>query len=121
MVQRLISILVVEDEIAMRDLVMRMLSEKGYGVLTANSADEALDVLRQRSVDLLLTDIMMPGTDGVKLAKKAERLRPGLKVMFITGYVELATRHDAMRHGPVLYKPVRPAELMRGVEQVLAA
>jgi CheY-like chemotaxis protein len=57
----------------------------------------------------------------VELAKEAERLRPGLKVMFITGYVELATRRDAMRHGRVLYKPVSPAELVQAVEQVLVA
>jgi DNA-binding NtrC family response regulator len=116
-----LSILFVEDDSAVRNLVIRMLSEKGFGVLTANTAYEALHILRQRSVDLLFTDIIMPGMDGVDLAKEARRLRPGLKVMFATGYAQLATTRYAMRHGRVLYKPLRERELMQAVEQVLAA
>lgn len=117
----LLSILVVEDDTAVRDLVLRMLSEKGLGVLTASTAYEALNILRERSVDLLFTDIIMPGMDGVQLAKEAQRLRPGLKVLFATGYARLATTRDAIRYGRVLYKPLRETELVQAVEQVLAA
>lgn len=117
----LLSILVVEDDTAVRDLVMRMLSEKGLGVLTANTASAALDILRERSVDLLCTDIIMPGMDGVALAHEARGLRPGLKVLFVTGYAQVAMKRNAIRHGRVLYKPLREPELMQAVAQALAA
>ena len=116
-----LSILVVEDDTAVRDVVIRLLSEKGFGVLTANGAHEALQVLKQRSVDLLFTDIIMPGMDGVALAKEARRLRPGLKVLFATGYAQMATTRDAIRHGRVLYKPLRAIELIQAVETLIAA
>jgi DNA-binding NtrC family response regulator len=117
----LLSILIVEDDSAVRDLVMRLLSQKGFGVLTASTAYEALNILRERSVDLLFTDIIMPGMDGVDLVKEARRLRPGLKVLFATGYAQVASRREAMRHGRILYTPLREPELVQAVEQVLAA
>jgi CheY-like chemotaxis protein len=117
----LLSILVVDDDSAVRDLVMRMLSEKGFGVLTADRAHEALQILGRRPVDLLFTDLIMPGMDGVDLAKEARRLRPGLKVMFATGYAQVAAKREALRHGRVLYKPLREPELMQAVRQLLAA
>ena len=117
----LLTILVVEDDSAVRDLVIRILSENGFGVLTANSAYDALAILRTRSVDLLFTDIIMPGIDGVELAKEARRLRPGLKVMFATGYAQVAYLRQAIHHGRVLYKPLREPELVQAVEQALAA
>ena len=117
----LLTILVVEDDSAVRDLVIRILSENGFGVLTANSAYDALAILRTRSVDLLFTDIIMPGIDGVELAKEARRLRPGLKVMFATGYAQVAHLRQAIHHGRVLYKPLREPELVQAVEQALAA
>jgi two-component system, cell cycle response regulator CpdR len=117
----LLSILVVEDDTAVRDLVLRMLSEKGFGVLTANTAYDALHILKQKSVDLLFTDIIMPGMDGVELAQEARRLRPGLKVLFATGYAQVATKRSAFHFGRVLYKPLREPELVQAVEQLLAA
>jgi CheY-like chemotaxis protein len=120
-VAKLLSILVVEDDTAVRDVVMRILSENGFGVLTANTADEALNILRHRSVDLLFTDIIMPGMDGVQLAKEARRLRPGLKVMFATGYVQAVLAREVFRQGKIIYKPLRRAEIIQAVEQLLAA
>jgi DNA-binding response OmpR family regulator len=114
------SILVVEDESAARDLVIRMLSEKGFGVLTADTAEDALRILEQRSVDLLFSDIVLPRMDGVELAKQARLLRPGLKVLFATGYAQEATQRDATRVGKVLNKPLRAAELLKNVRALLA-
>jgi CheY-like chemotaxis protein len=116
-----LSILVVEDDDAVRDVVLRALSEKGFGVLTASTAYEALNILGKRSVDLLFTDIIMPGMDGVELVKEARRLRPDLKVLFATGYARSATTCKAIRYGRVLYKPLREPELMYAVIQALAA
>ena len=64
-------ILVVDDDNAVRDVVVQMLSANGFGVLTASDGSEALRILGQRSVDLLFTDIVMPGMDGVELARWA--------------------------------------------------
>lgn len=117
----LISILIVEDDTAVRDLLVRILSEKGLGVLTARDGYEAVRILAERHVDVLFTDIILPGMDGVQLAKQAKLMRPGIKVLFETGYAQVATTRDAIRHGRVLYKPLRQAEVIREVEALLAA
>lgn len=116
-----LSILIVEDDIAVRDVLIRVLSEKGFGVLTASNGYEATRILAERHVDVLFTDIMLPGMDGVQLAKQAKLMRPGLKVLFETGYAQLATTRDAIRHGRVLYKPLRQAEIIQAVETLIAA
>ena len=115
------SILVVEDESAARDLVIRMLSEKGFGVLTADHAEGALRILSERPVDLLFSDIVLPAMNGIELAKQARRLRPGLKVLFATGYAHAATERDALQLGQVLHKPLRAAELVKTVQALLAS
>jgi CheY-like chemotaxis protein len=119
-VTQLLTILLVEDDSAVRDVVMRMLSDKGFGVLSASDAHEALRILETRPVDLLFTDIIMPGMDGVQLAKEAKRLRPGLKVLFATGYAQRAGERQALRLGQVLYKPLRTAEIITAVQLLLA-
>jgi two-component system, cell cycle response regulator CpdR len=115
------TILFVEDDTALRDLVTRMLSEKGFGVLSAGDAYEAIRILADRHVDLIFTDIIMPSMDGVQLAKQARLMLPDIKVLFATGYAQKATERDASRHGKVLFKPLREAEVMREVEAALAA
>jgi len=115
------SILVVEDESAARDLVIRMLSEKGFGVLTADNAEDALSILAERPVDLLFSDIVLPQMDGVELAKQARLLRPGLKVLFATGYAQEATERDAKQVGKVLSKPLNAVELLKNVRALLAS
>lgn len=115
------TILFVEDDTTLRDLVIRILSEKGFGVLTAGDAYEAIRILAERQVDLLFADIIIPGMDGVQLAKQARLMRPGIKVLFTTGYAQKAVERDAIRHGKILLKPVRESELVREVELLLAA
>ncbi len=118
---RLFTILVVEDDTAVRDLLMRILSEKGLGVLTASDGYEALRILAERPVDVLFADIVMAGIDGVRLARQAKLMRPGIKVLFATGYPQKATERNAMHVGRVLYKPLRAVEVVREVEALLAA
>jgi CheY-like chemotaxis protein len=114
-------ILVVDDDIAVRDVIVRMLSANGFRVLTASDGSEALRILSQRSVDLLFTDIVMPGMDGVELARQARQVRPGLKVLFGTGDAQKAIERDAGHQARVVYKPFRQAELMKEIEALLAA
>lgn len=116
-----VTILLVEDDSAVLDIVMRALSEKGFGVLAAADAYEAIRILAERHVDVLLTDIILPGMDGVQLAKQAKLIRPGIKVLFQTGYGQVATEREAFRHGRVLFKPLRQAEIVQAVQTLLAA
>jgi CheY-like chemotaxis protein len=115
------TILFVEDDSSVRNVVVQMLSEKGFGVLTANDAYEAIRILADRHVDLIFTDIIIPGMDGVQLAKQAKLMRPGVKVLFTTGDAQKALERDTMRYGRVLLKPLRAAAIIREVEALLAA
>jgi nitrogen-specific signal transduction histidine kinase len=86
------TVLVIEDEPAVRELVLDMLAELGYGALEAGDGAAALKILRSgERVDLLLTDLGLPGMNGRALADAARELRPDLKVLFITGYAENAS------------------------------
>jgi PAS domain S-box-containing protein len=119
------TILVVEDQPAVRDAIESSLCDLGYRVLTASDGVEAGDVLeRDRSVDLLLTDLVMPnGISGLDLAERARRLRQDLKIVLVSGYSPDA-RIDggAQRDGFVfLEKPFRQAELAACIAAALAA
>jgi CheY-like chemotaxis protein len=114
-----VTILFVEDETPVRDVVIRMLSEKGFRVLAAADAYDALRLLAAHHVDLLFTDIIMPGMDGVQLARQAKAIHPTIKVLFATGYAQRAAERQAMRLGRVLFKPLRAIELIREVEALL--
>jgi CheY-like chemotaxis protein len=116
-----LTILFVEDEIDLRDLVRGMLLAKGFRVFTAADGVEALQILRQHHVDLLFTDIVMPGIDGVRLANYGRLIRPGLKVLFTTGYVQRALEREAIRYGRVLFKPLRHTEIIQEVESLVGA
>jgi CheY-like chemotaxis protein len=113
------TILFVEDETGVRDVVIRMLSEKGFRVFAAADGYDAVRVLAAHHVDLLFTDVVMPGMDGVQLARRAKVMRPAIKVLFTTGYAQRAAERQAMRLGRILFKPLRQAELVREVEVLL--
>ncbi|RAK53001.1 hybrid sensor histidine kinase/response regulator [Phenylobacterium deserti] len=86
-------VLVVEDETAVRDLVIEVLSELGYRTLEATDGPSGLQVLQSdKRIDLLVTDVGLPGLNGRQLADAARAVRPELKVLFMTGYAEAATR-----------------------------
>jgi signal transduction histidine kinase/CheY-like chemotaxis protein len=91
------TILVVEDDDALRAYTIEVLSERGYRIIAAPSAVAALDILdRGPQIDLLFTDVVMPGgVNGRQLADEAVRRRPGLRVLFTTGY----TRNAIVHHG----------------------
>ena len=110
--------LVVDDDDDVRFAVATILAEAGGLVLQVSSAREALDILRATPcIALLLTDIVMPGMNGVELAEAARALQPKLRVMFMTGYARYAPPRDAC----VLHKPFRARELMSAVDGALHA
>lgn len=90
------TVLIVEDDPAVRALVSEVLSELGYSFVVASAADSAVPILESgQRIDLLISDVGLPGMNGRQLAEIGRQLRPGLKVLFITGYAE----HAAIRAG----------------------
>jgi signal transduction histidine kinase/ActR/RegA family two-component response regulator len=119
------TILVVEDERAVRELVVRKLDMAGYRVLVADDPSDALHIGRthQGPIHLLLTDVVMPGMDGPALAAKLAHVRPEARVLYITGYAEghAEDRGLAAADAPLLMKPFDLDTLARTVRQVLDA
>ena len=119
------TILVVEDEEVVRDLICAVLSKSGYNVFCASSAEEALQVAQEHpeSIDLLVTDIVMPDMHGPALAQTLTSLRPTMKVLYISGYSE----NDISDHGVlgaglvILQKPFTQQILGRKVREILEA
>jgi two-component system, cell cycle sensor histidine kinase and response regulator CckA len=117
------TILLVEDDDAVRAVTKRALDRYGYGVLTAARGPEALGVAAafQGSIELLLTDIMMPGMNGVEVASRMCEMRPGIRVFFMSGYAD----QDLVRQGLLepgtefLQKPFTPQELAERVRGIL--
>jgi CheY-like chemotaxis protein len=117
-------ILVVEDDAAMRGLLNSYLLRQGYDVVEASDSDAALRTLQgSERIDLLLTDIVMPGQcDGFGLSKHARRLRPGLKVLHVTGYQDrIDGNRPLVRSGTLMQKPVGRAELLDRVGELLGS
>jgi len=116
------TVLFVEDEDALRRLGSVSLESYGYSVLTAANGDEALRLAEGngRKVDLLLTDVVMPGMSGCELAMALRNRRPDLRVLFLSGYTEDTIMHRGVVAGATfLSKPFSPAALATKVRQVL--
>jgi nitrogen-specific signal transduction histidine kinase/CheY-like chemotaxis protein len=117
------TILLVEDEDAVRGLLREVLEESGYTVLLAASGAEALRVSRAHAgtVDLLLTDVVMPGMSGREVATLLAAERPGLRVLFASGYTaEAIARHGVLEPGTdLIHKPFTPDALLRRVRERL--
>jgi signal transduction histidine kinase/CheY-like chemotaxis protein len=114
-------ILVVEDEPAVRRLTVRILGGEGYEVLEAAGPYEALALCEEEEVDLLLTDLIMPGMSGKELADRLEASRPGLRVLFMSGYTgDVISRQGMLSEDVlVLEKPFSSASLLRRVRSRL--
>jgi PAS domain S-box-containing protein len=116
-------ILVVEDDILVRQHVTRLLNGLGYRVTCADSGDQALVILQERSdIDLLFTDVVMPGNiNGRELADRASELYPDLGILFTSGYTENAIVHHGRLDAGVdlLSKPYRRHELATKIRKVL--
>ncbi len=117
------TILMVEDEEPVRRLLKRTLEGVGFIVLEARDGAEALAIAQARSepLDILVTDVVMPGMGGRELAEKIRRERPGLRMLFMSGYTEdVMLRHGIHESGVAfLQKPFSAAELVRKVREVL--
>ena len=118
------TVLVVEDEVLVQMLVLEVLDELGVVAREANDALSALEILRSDGViDLLVTDVGLPGLNGRQLAEAARELRPDLKILFVTGYAENAAGPgDFLGPGmEMITKPFALEQLSNKVEEMLAA
>lgn len=116
-------ILLAEDDDSLRTFLAGALSKAGHDVTDFPDGDLALDAIMSANFDLLLTDIVMPGIDGVELARKAADLQPNMKIVFITGFAAVALNpaNQAPAKAKVLSKPFHLRELVAEVEKVMAA
>ena len=115
-------ILFVDDDAALRDLVRRVLERQGFFVQSVPTAEVALLMLKENiHFDLLITDVVMPGgMNGFELADRAMAMTPALRVIYLTGFVNLPRRQIAELRGKLVAKPVLPGALEREVRAVLA-
>lgn len=118
-----VTVLLAEDEAGVRAPLRRILVARGYSVLEAANGREAYEIARahQGGIDLLLTDVVMPEMGGAELARRLREERPGIRVLFITGF----SREAVAGHGvlapdsSLLQKPFTPHELLHRIEEVL--
>jgi CheY-like chemotaxis protein len=119
------TILLVEDEESVRELVRDTLTNKGYRVMEAKNGEAGLRVSEehQGAIDMLITDVVMPGMSGRELAKRVSAARPDVKVLFLSGYTEDAIIHEGVLEPGTafLQKPFTLQVLSRKVREVLRA
>ncbi len=119
------TVLAVEDNAALRRILVRQLEELGYRVRQAENATAALELMSEENFDLLLTDIVMPGgTDGIELARQARHQRPSIRVVFTSGFAETQVnglRASLAPDARLLSKPYRKEELALIVRDALDA
>ena len=116
-------ILLAEDDDSMRSFLAKALKRAGHEVIDADNGLDALALLGDQGFDLLLADVVMPGLDGIELARRAAKEQPGIRVMFITGFAAVALK--ARDQGPtgarVLSKPFHLKDLVRQIDAMLCA
>jgi len=115
------NILLVDDHKPFRDSLAKILEGEGFRVLPASDGEEALDILRNEFIHLILTDLKMPRMDGVELLKVAKTIRPEVEVILITGYGTVDTAVKSMKDGAFDYiqKPFKPREIIKLVRKAI--
>jgi PAS domain S-box-containing protein len=118
------TILVIEDETALRELMKEILSRNGYTVLDAKDGEQGVYVYRRswRSIDLVLSDIGLPRLSGEGVLRELEKINPAVKLIFCTGFLDGERRADLLRTGAVevIHKPYRVSEILNSVRRALS-
>jgi two-component system cell cycle response regulator CpdR len=114
-------ILLAEDDDQLRIFLSRGLERAGYLVDAVSDGTVALQLAEKTSFDLLLADVVMPGLDGIELAREVSQRQPGIRVMFITGFAAVVMRDDALKPNRprVLAKPFHLRHLISEIEALL--
>ena len=117
------TLLIVENEAAIRNLLQMALQKNGYRVLTAESGREALDLINAHSgpIHLLITDVMMPDIDGPELVRRLSTLRPDTRTLFMSGYMDDALGEQGVLPSNVnfIQKPFSPRTIAQRVREIL--
>jgi two-component system, cell cycle response regulator CpdR len=116
-------ILLAEDDESLRKFLAQALVKAGHEVTDFGDGSDAYECLKGYRFDLLVTDIVMPGMDGIELAKRAAELNQALKIMFITGFAAVALHpsSNAPKQAKVLSKPFHLREIVAEVDRMIAA
>ncbi|MFO7665962.1 MAG: response regulator [Desulfobacterales bacterium] len=116
-----LSVLVIDDEVAVNNNIRKILEKKGYGVEQAISRDEALEKIDERSYPVIMLDLKMPGVKGLELLKSIRERRPEAMVVIVTGYASIETAVETARMGAVGYlaKPFTPDEIRFAAENAV--
>ncbi|HWG79112.1 MAG TPA: response regulator [Stellaceae bacterium] len=107
------TILIADDDPLLLDMMAKVLAEPGYSVLTASDGFEAVRLLADRHIDLMIADINMPGLDGLQLGLQAKVMRPNLHILFMSG--RRPSGGVLPNFGKLIEKPIRAASLIQAV------
>ncbi|WP_020530377.1 sigma-54-dependent transcriptional regulator [Flexithrix dorotheae] len=115
------SILIVDDSYDMLEVIQRQLTSLNYDTFQASTVQDAIDILKHSDVDLLITDLQMPVTNGMELVKYSATNFPGIPILVITGYPSVSGAVEAMKSGALEYlvKPFTAEELKKAVKKIL--
>jgi len=116
-----IRILIVDDELIVRESLGNWLKEEGYSVNTSDNGNDALEKIKARGCDLVIADVKMPGMDGIELLDRCKKLDPDLQVLVMTAYASIDTAVQAMKKGAFDYivKPFNPEDVTRIIQRAL--
>lgn len=113
------TILFVEDDEGVRQSTLQILAAHGFRMLVAGSAEDALPLLAREHVDVLFSDIVMPGLNGIELAKRAKASQPQIKTLLMTAYYSRAAEAEELAD-KLLFKPLRGVEIIAEIDALLA-
>ena len=100
---QLARVLIVDDEVGLRDMLSFSLTDRGYSVMSASNGDEAISLVSQHDFDLVVCDIMMPGKNGVEVLAAVKRMKPRTQVIMATGYATMETAAQSIELGAFDY------------------
>ncbi len=114
-------ILVVDDELFVRELLLEFLSTQGYEVTLADSGEKAVELMQTQPADVVLVDLKMPGIDGIKTLTQIKKIAPDALAIIMTGYPTIESSIEALRHGACDYvvKPFKLNDLKSSIEKAL--
>ncbi len=114
-----LSVLVLDDEVRMRDEIEEFLSGQQYRIYKAGNPSSAFEILEVNNIDILILDVKLPEMDGLEVLQKVKQMHPGMEVIMISGHGDMSTVIEAMRHGAFDYfqKPFRLPEINHAIER----
>ena len=112
------NIIVVDDEVLLRDVLVDYFSRNGYKVFMASSGEQGLDIIKKEDIHFALVDVKMEGMNGIELTKKIKQVKPSVNVIIITGYPSLDTAVNALKAGASEYiiKPFKLDEIAKIIQ-----